>query len=316
MTAWMDAAMWAVYAWHGVTPGMPHARFWGTPMQRFSRTKMVLRDRLLNRTRVGAFELSLERVRGQFVQIRERQPEYAYGYPTLMKSFADNCAQAGLDGRDLGMRVVISTGELLTPSVRDELARFFGCPVVNEYGCTESGIVAFDCQYGRMHLAPVAVWPEVIPDEETDASHGAEGEVIVSDLFGSILPLLRYRLHDRATLRSAQCPCGRDLPTLELTSGRSDSFILTARGPVYDAILAYSVPPSVLQFKAFQVSPERINAYVVPRAGENPVAAAAECKRRWEEALGAGMTVIVEPVNEIASETSGKLRYFVPLSHN
>jgi len=313
MTAWMDAAMWAVYSWHGVEPGMPHARFWGTPLQRWKRTKIGLADRLLNRTRVSAFELSRDRVGAQFAQIRKRRPVYAYGYPTLMKSFADNCIQAGLDGRDLGMRVVISTGELLTPSVRNELAHFFGCPIVNEYGCTESGIVAFDCEQGMMHLAPVAVWPEVIPDRTTDVVEGTEGEVVVSDLFGSVLPLLRYRLHDRAAVAPGRCPCGRDLPILELRTGRSDSFILTPHGPVYDAILAYSVPPGVLRFKAFQISPERINAYVVPRTGEDPATTAAECGQRWTEVLGAGMTVVVEPVDEIPPEPSGKLRYFVPL---
>src|SRR5690606_4680564 len=58
MTAWMDAAMWALYAWHGVRPGAPHARFWGMPLERGARLRRTAFDRLLNRRRVSAFELS------------------------------------------------------------------------------------------------------------------------------------------------------------------------------------------------------------------------------------------------------------------
>jgi len=313
MTAWMDAGMWAAYSWHGIHPGEPHVRYWGTPMTQGKRMITRMRDALLHRSRIGAFQISRKSVQRQFESLVRFGPTYGYGYPTLMRTFASLCQEVGLDGRFIGLRVVVSTGELLVPDVRRELRDFFGCPIIDEYGCTESGVLAFECEHGRKHCIPVAAWPEVIDDSGKPVADGTEGEVVVSDLFGHTLPLLRYRLHDRGVMSRKQCPCGRSMPTLEMKSGRVDSFIQTPRGPVYDAILAYTVPASVMRFKAIQVSPTRLDARIVAKPEESPEETILQCKRKWEDALGPGMTVEIEAVPDIALEKSGKLRYFVPL---
>lgn len=316
MTAWMDAAMWAVYAWHGVYPGAPHARFWGVPLQRGKRAKVQVSDRLLHRVRISAFNLTRDSVVEYFRALRRQRPVYAYGYPTLMKTFAELARAQGLDGRELGFRVVISTGEILPSALQSELAEFFGCRVMNEYGCTESGVLGMECERGTMHVVPVAAWPQVVTASGAQTVDGEEGEMVVSDLYGATLPLLRYRLHDRGTRGPATCGCGRELPSLALSSGRSDSFIRTPRGPVYDAILAYTVPPGIQRFKVYQTAPERLEAKVVPGVGFVQAQTPAECRRRWQDVLGPGMEIEVETVPDIPLEPSGKLRYFVPLQTN
>jgi phenylacetate-CoA ligase len=315
MTAWMDAAMWAVYAWHGVEPGARQARFWGVPPARGARWKRRALDWVLARRRLSAFEIDEARSLRFFDAMRRFQPTHAYGYPTLMREFVDHCLRAGRDGRDLKLRSVLCTGELLSPPVRSRLREFFGCAIVNEYGCTESGILAVECEHGTSHQIPVAAYAEVIDAAGAAAPPGQVGEVIVTDLFGSVLPLVRYRLHDRASRGEPdRCPCGRDLPSLLVEEGRVDSFIQTPhRGPVYDAILAYTVPPSVLRFRAFQRAVDHLEVHVIPGAGFE-ARTPAECRQRWEEALGPGMTVEVQVVDEIPYAVSGKLQYFVPMA--
>lgn len=315
MSAWMDAAMWAAYAWHGVAPGAPHARFWGMPPAPRARLKVRIRDQLMNRRRVSAFELGPGQVDAHFHALRRLRPAYAYGYPTLMRAFAHECRARGLDGRELGLRRVISTGELLTPDTRALLADFFGCRVVNEYGCTESGVLGMECEHGTLHAVPVAAYPEVVDDAGRPAAPGQPGEVVVSDLYGAVLPLLRYRLHDRARPAAGGCACGRALPALRVDMGRIDSFIQTpARGPVYDAILAYTVPAGVQRFRAYQLAVDRLAVDLVPGAGFDRHATPRSCQARWEQALGPGMHVAVRTVQDLPYEASGKLRYFVPMS--
>ena len=313
MTAWMDAAMWAVYDWYGVRPGLPHARFWGTPINTSKQIKTRVSDWLLHRRRIGAFSLSLEEVIHQFERLREFRPFYAYGYPTLMRAFVELCRRRNLDGQELGIRVVISTGEILSDTTRNELSTFFGCPVVNEYGCTESGILAFQCSAGGMHAIPVAAWTEVVDASGNLKGPTEEGEIVVSDLFGSSMPLLRYRLHDRGTAGSVLCDCGRDLPSLQIASGRSDSFIRTPTRIIYNAILAYTVPPEVQRFKVIQTSLRHLEAQILPGSDFDPKTTPDECRRRWEKALGPGVQVTVRTVESIPLEPSGKLRYFIPL---
>lgn len=313
MTSWMDAAMWAAYSWHGVRPGQRHARFWGTPFVTTKRISQRLRDRLLNRRRLSAFEVTDAQSARYFASLVRHRPYYAYGYPNVIAAFADRCRASRLDGRDIRLSVIICTGELLTPERRDEISRFFDCPVVNEYGCTESGLVAFECKFGSMHLIPVAAFPQVVRNDGAPAAVGEDGEIVVTDLYGAAAPLLRYRLHDWGRLVVQPCQCGRELPQLEITRGRIDSFIETPRGPVYDAILAYNVPKGVRRFRVRQTAIDKLEAEIVVDTGAEPVKVALTCEQRWAHALGGELTVIVRVVDAIAAERSGKLQYFVPL---
>jgi phenylacetate-CoA ligase len=241
--------------------------------------------------------------------------EYAYGYPSVIRAFADECMRLGLDGAKLGIRVVISTGELLTPENRRVLSAYFGCPVVNEYGCSEAGVLGFECERGSMHVVPVAAYPEILSDEGLPVQSQDPGQVVITDLYGDVEPLMRYRLGDRAAWKAGGCSCGRALRLLEVNSGRIDSFIRTPhRGKVYDAILAYTVPAGISQFRARQVEANLITADIVVSDGFQREPTIDECRRAWEAALGPGMTVTLRAVEQIAAEPSGKLRYFVPLA--
>lgn len=313
MTAWMDAAMWAAYGWHGVRPGQPHARFWGLPRHPWRRLRRRMMDRMLNRRRLDAFDLSLEESVAFFDGLLRFQPVYIHAYPTLLRSFVEYCAAAGRDGRDLGIRVVICGGELLIDATRSAISEFFGCRVVDEYGCTESGLLTLECEEGSPHVLPVACYPEVVTADAEALTSGV-GEVVVSDLFGDVAPLVRYRLSDRARITPPGCPCGRDLPSLKPELGRSQDFITTPqRGRVYATILAYTVPEGIQRFKAYQIRPDAIVAEVVLAADAAP-STAKTCRHNWEEELGDGMSVRLITVAEIPPEASGKLRYFVPLS--
>lgn len=314
MAAQMDATMWAVYRWHGLGPGQRHARFWGRPLAPLARAQQQTKDFFMNRRRLGAFSLSRENAIRFFHTLRRFRPFYAYGYPTLIRHFLDLCREEGLEGRDLGFKVLISTGELLSDQNRTLFQEFFDCRVVNEYGCTESGVLGFECEAGGMHSIPTAAFMEILCGDGLPAPAGEAGEVVVTDLYGDILPLVRHRLRDRGRFLEEPCSCGRGLPLIRVDMGRVDSFINTpGKGPVYDAILAYTIPRTVQRFRAYQVAPDQLTVQVVPGPGFDPGETPERCRGRWEKALGPGMTVTIEVVDHIPYEASGKLRYFVPM---
>jgi phenylacetate-CoA ligase len=314
MLAWMDAAMWAGYSWHGIEPGHRRLRFWGLAPGSWHRMVRRLADRATSQRRLSAFEITPERSRDFFRDAVSYRPRYAYGYPTLMSRWAGECMAAGLDGRELGLNRAITTGELLSPSVRRQLADFFGCPVVNEYGCTESGIVALECERGTAHMLPVAALAEVVDASGRPVSPGAAGEVVVTDLYGQVLPLVRYRLRDTATSGPAACACGRALPTLDVAIGREGSFIRLPSGrQVFSTALAYAVTPAVASFRAQQISVSELVADVTLRPGMDPAEAGRALEAAWHGALGREIRVRVRVVPALLPEPSGKLRYFIPM---
>lgn len=319
MTAQMDAAMWAIYSWHGIFPGDRQARFWGMPAAHLAAGKRRITDFLQNRRRLSAFDISLNESSKYFRKIKRFRPRYIYGYPTLISQFVQHCAELGYDGFELGIEVVICTGELLAPNARAMIGEFFNARVVNEYGCTESGVISFSCEQGSDHLIPYALYPEIVHSNGASANRGDTGEVVITDLYGKILPMVRYRLHDLASYSddANQCSCGRNLPMLKMQNGRVDNFIQTPSGKqVYDALLAYTVPKSVFRFLVKQVSIDLLHALIVPGEGFDPQQTPEACKRIWEDAFGPGMRVMVEVVSEIPVSSSGKLRYFQPLDNS
>lgn len=313
MTAWMDAAMWAAYRWHGVCPGEAHARFWGLPRDPVKRMRRKCMDRMLHRRRLDAFEMSRENSIQFFHRLLRFGPRYVHAYPTLLRTFVEHCTAAKLDGSELGIQVVICGGELLVESTRTAISEFFGCRVVDEYGCTESGLLTLECEAGTPHVLPIACYPEVLSDGGHSLDEGI-GEVVVTDLYGRVAPLVRYRLSDRARIGRTMCACRRDLPCLKPEMGRMQDFIHTpGKGEIYATILAYTVPDSIARFRAYQVRPDAIVAEIV-LATQATSSTVDLCRQRWQKELGVDMTVALHVVPEIDPEPSGKLRYFVPTS--
>lgn len=313
MTAWMDAAMWAAYRWHGVSPGQAHARFWGLPRDPVKRLRRKWMDRMLHRRRLDAFEMSPENSIQFFDRLLRFGPRYVHAYPTLLRSFVEHCMAAKLDGSQLGIQVVICGGELLVESTRKAIGEFFGCRVVDEYGCTESGLLTLECEAGIPHVLPIACYPEILSDDGQSLDAGI-GEVVVTDLYGRVAPLVRYRLSDRARIGRTTCACRRDLPYLKPEMGRIQDFIHTpSNGKIYATILAYTVPDGIARFRAYQVRPDAIVAEVV-LAAQATASTVDLCRRRWKKELGVDMEVDLHVVPKIDPEPSGKLRYFVPTS--
>lgn len=314
MTGWMDAAMWAVYGWYGIEPGDRMARFWGRPLSGFDAVKRRVADGVLRQRRMSAFEVTPERSRVFFETMLDWGPKYAYGYPTLMREFVEHLRASDEDGRELDLDVVIATGEVLDASTRASLEDFFGCPVANEYGCSESGILSFECEEGSPHLIPVAAYAEV--GERNPENGGVrEGPVLVTDLYGDAMPFVRYALDDVARRHPAsECGCGRELPRFEVVTGRRDAFIRTPEGEkIYDAVLAYSVPEGVAQFRVRQTALDRLEGRIVVAEGFDENTVVDECRAHWRNAVGSAVQVEVRAVEGIDREASGKRRYFVPL---
>jgi phenylacetate-coenzyme A ligase PaaK-like adenylate-forming protein len=123
-----------------------------------------------------------------------------------------------LDG--LGVQVVSPSGEMLSDAWRALLCDAFAAPVLDRYGATETGSMAWQCPY-------------------CDAYHVNSDEIIVEDSGGGVLatprfiesqPLLRYRLDDRLRFQKDHQSCRISLPTITLLEARRDDWIIDGAG--------------------------------------------------------------------------------------
>jgi len=81
--------------------------------------------------------------------------------------------------------------------------------VYSGYGLAELCTVASQCKYGNYHV-----------NMETCIVETIKGEIVVTDLFNNITPVIRYRTKDYGKLRKSDCPCGRNHDILYDIVGR------------------------------------------------------------------------------------------------
>lgn len=201
--------------WFGLEVGDPYGYVWGLALDSEGRSQAGQKDLLFNRQRCSAFTLDAARAHAFYERLRRDPVRFLYGYPSAVTLFADELVRARLNGRALGLKVVITTAEVLKDEQRHRIAEAFGCPVADSYGCAEAGVVGIECEHGGLHQAVESVMVETRPAED------GRVELLLTDLHNRTQPVIRYRIGDLMTPREDACPCGRGLPLLGRVFGRA-----------------------------------------------------------------------------------------------
>lgn len=92
------------------------------------------------------------------------------------------------------------------------------------YGMAERVAFASACQFGAMHVNADYAYVEIVNDDGQPTTDF--GFVVGTTLHNHVMPLVRYRLSDRARWKAGSCPCGRPFPVLEEISGKYEDAIL------------------------------------------------------------------------------------------
>ena len=106
---------------------------------------------------------------------------------------------AGLMQWEVNIRpaAMLSTAVALTPAVKTRLESYFRCPVIDTYGSTETGPVAYANPEGEgLSILPHDLYVETIDTDGFPVAEGERGEICVSGGRNPYLPLLRYRTGD------------------------------------------------------------------------------------------------------------------------
>jgi phenylacetate-CoA ligase len=123
--------------------------------------------------------------------------------------------------RHAALRRPINAGafrETLLHKVDSWLERYLGRSSrdsIDWYGNLELSGIAFECEArAGLHVASESFIVEIV-NGERPAGPGEEGDIIVTDLNGFGVPLIRFRTGDRAkAIEHTRCGCGRGLPRL------------------------------------------------------------------------------------------------------
>ena len=151
--------------------------------------------------------------------------------PSYALNVAEVATAMGIDLRQARLRVGVFGAEPWSDSVRRELEARFGIKAVDLYGLSEilGPGVASEC-----HIAQAGLhgWEDhflfeiIDPETLQPLPMGESGELVITTLTKTALPMIRYRTRDISRLDDAPCPCGRTHVRIMRVSGRDDDMLI------------------------------------------------------------------------------------------
>lgn len=198
------AAQFRGYSWYGVKPWEKNGYFWGFNFSNLQLIKTKINDLLINRFR--SFSYSKSEIYKFTKKLKRAQ--YLEGYSSMIYETAKV-----INNNSLGtfkLKMVKGTSEKIYNSYQHEAKKAFGKKIISEYGSAETGLIAFECPCGNMHIA----MENVIVEEENN-------EAIITNLMSDSFPIIRYKLGDYIELdEGKKCECGMEHKIVKSVLGR------------------------------------------------------------------------------------------------
>ena len=296
----------------GVHPGDRRVYLWGSPIEtRGSRFKYG-RDRLLNELLLDAFDLSPRSLDRHLDAIRRFRPRAIYSYPTAAALLARHALKRYRPQDFPWLRLVVMTGEEITPDQRAQARAAFGCAIVAEYGSREVGLIAHECPHGGLHILSHHIHVEILNGDKAAAPEEA-GEVTCTNMTTRGQPMIRYRLGDVGRRLSARCACGLPFPLMKIEGGRTTGFVVLRDGRLCHGAISSTVlrdEPGIVQFKTYQRAVDRFEVLVVVDERFDP-GALERIRGRYRAVFGPHVQAQIRVVDEIPPDPSGKRRHVI-----
>ncbi|MDA3614571.1 phenylacetate--CoA ligase family protein [Polluticaenibacter yanchengensis] len=220
------------YGWHGLDMNYSRqARFYGIPLEKIKYYKEKIKDWMGRRVRFPVFNLE-DKVCARFLEVfKTTKFEYLYGYTNSLVVFAKYCVSQNIVLKNIcpTLKACLVTSEVCTKEDKQVLEQGFGVRIVNEYGASELGVLAFEDANGNWVLNEETLLIEVVDSNGRPVADGEQGTIVVTGLFNKAMPFIRYELGDIGVIepglrighrRVLSQLMGRTNDTATLPSGR------------------------------------------------------------------------------------------------
>ncbi|MHA1558013.1 MAG: hypothetical protein ACTSPM_13905, partial [Candidatus Heimdallarchaeota archaeon] len=135
------------------------------------------------------------------------------GPPSLLEIISSKKDQI-----DHPIEAVISYAEVLSKATREKLEEIFEVSIIEIYQGAE-GFIASTCKCGSLHLNEDVLLIETL---DVDDKIGKARNLLITDLYRTTQPIIRYEMNDIIELQESKCECGSCFRVIEKIHGRSD----------------------------------------------------------------------------------------------
>lgn len=247
-------------------------------------------DRHEKRLLCSSYHLTSENVPAYIAAFQRYRPDFIHGYPSSLSLLGGYQPKA-----------VFTASETLLDFQRATIERAFGTKVFDWYGNTEMTCNIVECAAGNRHYRLDYGVLELLDD----------GTMLVTGLNNRAMPLIRYRIGDRALSKRGTCSCGCAFPLIERIEGRIEDYVRTPDGR-YVGRLDHLLKDvrHVREAQIVQTQLDEILLRLVRSSGysaDDEKTLLTEARQR----LGNSVRIRLEYVEAIERTAAGKFRFIV-----
>ena len=235
------------YRWYNIDLDKSlQARFYGIPFDQYGYFKERLKDYFGRRYRFPIFNLHDEKMEEFLLKFQKRPFEYINGYTSSILLFAKFLQKKNLVLKNIcpSLRLCIVTSEMLFEEDRKLMEETFGVPIVNEYGASELGLLAFQNTAGELILNSETLFVEILDETGKAVAPGEEGRIIITSLYNKAHPFIRYDIGDSGALAENS---GVKKGILKTLLGRTNDVAVLSSGKVVPGLTFYYVTKTVIE---------------------------------------------------------------------
>lgn len=271
-------------------------------------------DPILRRHYYSNFHMSDENMGRYLDHVATIGPCYLHVYPSSIATLTRFLAHSGRQLPD-NARGILAGSEIVYDADRAATERATGLRYFSWYGHSEKLVLAAECEHSSTyHVWPTYGYCELIDENgKLVTTIGGRGEIVGTGFINRVMPFIRYRTGDFATLAGTHCEaCGRHHMLLaDIQGHRTQEMLICADGSEisWTAVNMHDRTfDGVRRFQFRQTQPGRATLRLVPGAGFDDSRTDA-IRSSLDRKLGERIVFDVELCDEIELTHRGKTTF-------
>ena len=305
------------YRWYDIDLNKSlQARFYGIPLDFYGNIQERLKDRISLRRRFNIFDLSEKKMEDFLERFKKSDFNYLNGYTSAIVLFARFLTERNIVLKELcpSLNICIVTSERLFEKDKQLIEAAMGVPVINEYGASEVGLIAFEDSKNHWIVNSEDLYLEILDENDHVLPYGEEGRVVITSLYNKAHPMIRYDIGDIGCLSKEST---LKKPILEKLIGRTNDIARLPDGKVVPGLTFYYVTKTIIEdngnIKEFVIIQTEIDHFKIEYVSHHEFSEDQKIKilEAVRTYVGDNLHIHFERKDILKRSRSGKLKQFI-----
>lgn len=229
------------------------------------------------------------------------------GYASTFENIVRYLKRMGDTPEMFPVKVLITGSEVMTLESKEIIKNVLGCKVIDRYANEENGFIAqTDDMSDIFNVNVASFYVEILKlDSDEPVEQGELGRVVITDLYGSAVPLIRYDTGDLAVCNSVKEGWVTSLKSIQ---GRRVDLIYDTNGKKLTPHTWSVYMWKFDKLKQYQFVQEDAKSYKLIVNGAKGIYSDSELTEHLRSVLGDDAEIDIEHVDLIPTTAAGKFK--------